>query len=209
MRHSQPCYNTAMNPNQPAPTVNNPLNAMGEREVNIFEVKRHPIGLLGMYISFGLLLVVVAAVAVIAPDILTDYDSAQIQKIGIAAFLVSAVFVGIFSVIAHVVYYGNRWVLTSDSLTQVTQPSLFNTQHSQLSLGNLEDVTAQQEGILAHMFNYGVLKVETAGEHSKFSFAYCPNPNAYAQKILVAREAFEQGEHYGSPAAPSQPTPTA
>lgn len=169
---------------------------MGQQEVNIFEVKRHPIGLLGMYISFGLLLIIVAVVAVIAPDILTDYDSAQIQKIGMATFLVSAVFVGIFSVIAHVVYYGNRWVLTSDSLTQVSQPSLFNTQHSQLSLGNLEDVTAQQEGILAHMFNYGLLKVETAGEHSKFSFPYCPNPNAYAQKILLAREAFEQGEQY-------------
>lgn len=59
-------------------------------------------------------------------------------------------------------------------------------------MGNLEDVTTEKTGIFPHMFNYGVLKCETAGERSKFMFSYCPNPDYYAQQILDARERFEQ-----------------
>ena len=180
---------------------------MVDGEVTIFNVQRHPFGLIGMYISFGLLLVIVAVVAMIAPGILTEYDSDLVKRIGVAALLVSAVFVGIFGFIAHIVYYGNRWILTSDSLTQINQHSLFDKQNSQLSLGNLEDISAHQDGILAHMFNFGMLKVETAGEHSKFFLTYCPRPNEYAQKILMAREAFERGEQYNNqPANPSHPS---
>src|SRR6202011_6093270 len=90
------------------------------------------------------------------------------------------------------IYWGNSWIVTSDSVTQVSQTSLFKRQSSQLSLIHLEDVTAEQNGVLAHMFNYGLLRVETAGERSKFTFTFCPNPNFYAREILAAREAFEQ-----------------
>ncbi len=71
---------------------------------------------------------------------------------------------------------------------------MFDKQSSQLSLGNLEDISAEQNGILTHMFNYGAVRVETAGERSKFFFNFCPNPNYYAQQILTARETFEQGK---------------
>jgi hypothetical protein len=87
----------------------------------------------------------------------------------------------------------------------VQQTALFNKQSSQLSLGNLEDVTVEQNGILTHMFNYGVIKAETAGERSKFTFRYCPNPNLYAQQILNAREQFEQSHRGGKqPLEPAQ-----
>lgn len=182
---------------------------MSEGETVIFSVKRHPIGLIGMYLSFAILLAIVGGLTVVAPDILTDYDADAVRNTGLIALLFTVFFVGLFSIIAHIVYYGNRWILTSDSLTQISQKSLFDKQNSQLSLANLEDISAHQDGILAHMFNYGLLKVETAGEHSKFSFIYCPDPNSYAQKILIAREAFEQGEHYKpQTSAPSvSPTP--
>lgn len=179
--------------NQQATSIKNPLSAMHEDEVIIFEVRRHVIGLFFMYLSFGLLLALVAVVAVMAPSLLSDYDTDMVRQISMTVFLVAFVFSAIFTFIGHIVYNGNRWILTSDSLTQVSQRSLFNRQNSQLSLANLEDVTVHQDGILAHMFNYGVLRAETAGERSKFSMLYCPNPNAYAQKILVAREDFEQG----------------
>jgi hypothetical protein len=40
------------------------------------------------------------------------------------------------------------------------------------------------------MFNFGTLKVETAGERSKFVFMYCPRPNEYARRILEIHESF-------------------
>lgn len=190
--------NNQTQPEQPA-NVHNPLSAMQQDEAIIFETRRHPIGLVFMYASFGLMLALVAVVAILAPNVLTDYDANTVRQISLTVFLVSFVFSAIFTFIGHVVYNGNRWILTSDSLTQVSQRSLFDRQNSQLSLANLEDVTVHQDGILAHIFNYGVLRAETAGERSKFSMIYCPNPNAHAQKILMAREAFEQnGGHMGN-----------
>jgi hypothetical protein len=72
----------------------------------------------------------------------------------------------------------------------VTQGSLFGAQVSALSFENLEDVTVSQRGILPHMFNYGTLNAETAGERSKFLFTYCPDPVEYARKIIDAKEKY-------------------
>jgi uncharacterized membrane protein YdbT with pleckstrin-like domain len=184
-----------MNPqNQPIQPVqvNNPLNVMQTGERNIFEVKRHPFGMIGMYITAGVMLIVLAVIVfAVLPTILSG-NSSQVISIGSIVLLVVLVMTGIFLAISHKVYWGNRWILTSDSLTQISQISLFDKQSSQLSLANLEDVTVIQDGILAHMFGFGTLKAETAGERSKFMFTLCPNPTYYAQQVLNAREQFEQ-----------------
>ena len=189
---------------------------MREKETVIFQIRRHPFGLVGIHIMAGLMLLITAVIIYgVLPHILKNVSTSNIVGIGTVVFLIMAALVFGFLAITHKVYWGNSWVLTSDSLTQVTQSSLFDKQSSQLSLGNLEDVTAEQNGIVAHMFNFGVLRVETAGERSKFVFPFCPNPNLYAQKVLGAREEFEQGKRepviYQQPpaptAAPSPETP--
>lgn len=194
-----------MNPQMPTPDntglppkkINNPLEAMQPGEQVICEIKRHPIGILSVYLMAGFILLFVAALTwVVGPQIFSGSRS-SVMAIGAIIFLLIACVVAGFVFIAHKVYWGNRWIVTSDSLTQITQISLFNKQSSQLSLGNLEDVTTEQHGIVAQLFKYGTLRVETAGERSKFMFPYCPNPNYYAQKILAARETFEQAHRGG------------
>lgn len=193
-----------MQPNTPDPTqpqttqkaIYNPLTAMREGEQVLFEIKRHPIGLVGVYATFGLLVVIAAVGAIAGPNLFPDFDSRLVSNIGLGFFLFAVVFAALFTYIARKVYYGNRWILTSDSITQVTQNSLFSKQSSQLGLDNLEDVSVEQNGILTHIFKYGVLRGQTAGEHGKFLFTYCPEPHTYAQQILVAREAFEHGEQH-------------
>lgn len=202
-----------MNPQaQETNPVINPLNSMQEGEQVIFEVHRHPIGMLGTYFVTGLILLVLAIVIfAAAPALLPDYKG-QILKFGSLGFLITLVLVLAFVWATHVIYWGNRWILTTASLTQILQFSLFNKQSSQLSLEDLEDVTAQTNGLLAKMFNFGILKVETAGERSKFTFLFCPEPETYAKKILVAREQYEEhrlieqrnqlvGSQAGAPAA--------
>jgi len=174
----------------------------------MFNIRRHPIGIIGVYVGAGIVLIVAAILCFVVPSSLVSNLSTQTKQMIDVGFLVVLVITMLMVLISTKVYWGNQWVLTTDSITQVSQTSLFNRQSSQLSLGNLEDVTAEQNGIFTHMFNYGILKVETAGERSKFSFAYCPNPNYYAQQILQAREAFEQGlaerEGYAVSRAPQQ-----
>lgn len=172
---------------------------MRDGEQNICQIRRHPIGMVGMYLACGFVVLIIAILAYgVAPHILTNYSKSQVAEIGTLILLSVAVVMAAYLFIAHIVYWGNRWILTTDSLTQVQQHSLFDKQSSQLSLGNLEDVTALQNGILAHMFNFGVLRAETAGERSHFVFMFCPNPTHYAQEILRAREDFEQGRRVAS-----------
>ena len=174
------------------PAVHNPLSVMQPGEQVICEINRHPVGILSIYIATGILVIFLAVLAfVVAPSVFSG-NRGQVTAIGSVVFLLVAILCCGFAFISNKVYWGNRWIVTSDSITQVTQRSLFDRQSSQLSLGNLEDVTAEQDGVLPHMFNYGRLRVETAGERSKFMFPYCPDPTRYAQQILNAREQFEQ-----------------
>ncbi|MDB5168923.1 MAG: hypothetical protein JWO41_279 [Candidatus Saccharibacteria bacterium] len=166
---------------------------MQQGEQTVAEIRRHPIGIISVYVVAGLVLAALAGIIFgLGPHVLTSYSHSQVIGMGAVAYAFIALLTVGFLFIANIVYWGNRWVITTDSITQITQTSLFNTQSSQLSLGNLEDISAEKNGILTHIFNYGVLKVETAGEHSKFQFIYCPDPNTYAQKVIAVREQFEQ-----------------
>ncbi len=185
--------------------VKNPLNVMQQGEQIVCEIKRHPIGILGIYFLTGFMLLILAIAVIVGPRFLSVDNRSQVTMIALAAYMFFAVLCLVFVFIANKVYWGNSWIVTSDSITQITQTSLFNKQSSQLSLGNLEDITAEQNGILAHMFKYGVLRAETAGERSKFMFLYCPNPNFYAQQVLGARERFEQGRRETETQPPSRP----
>jgi hypothetical protein len=67
---------------------------------------------------------------------------------------------------------------------------LFIRKVSRLSMANVEDVTAEQRGILATIFNYGTLTIQTAGTMENFIFTYCPRPNDFAHRVLEARQAY-------------------
>lgn len=201
----------------PKTRVDNTLAVTQSGERVIFNIRRHPIGILGIYVSAGILLIAAAVLCFIVPQHLSTSSGNRPVEIGGLVFMVIALVTAVFLLISTKVYWGNQWILTTDSITQVNQTSLFSRQSSQLSLSNLEDVTAEQNGALTHMFNYGLLKVETAGERSKFSFAYCPNPNYYARQVLIAREAFDQTiaaaerptAQPPAPPYPQDPLPTA
>lgn len=161
----------------------------GERVIG--ELKRHPFGILMIYAGAVVGMGVIAALAfTVLPGVIDkSNDSSIMGQVYIGLGLLVTLFVVILG-IATTVYWQNTWVITTDSITQVSQTSLFSRQVSQLSMDNLEDVTVDQNGILPHLFNFGTLKVESAGERSKFVFPYCPNPNRIARQILEVHESF-------------------
>jgi hypothetical protein len=188
-----------MNGNNHSPSaqnIYNPLEVMQPGEEVVCEIKRHPIGLLPAYLVSAILIVAAASAAILVPYYVDTLS--QQEKLGLllSSGLV-AVATLLYVYIATMVYTANRWIITSDSLTQIAQSGLTTTESSQLSLDDLEDITVEQNGILQLFFGFGTLHAETAGERSKFVFPYCPNPDDYARKILGAREAFEAKEKGG------------
>jgi hypothetical protein len=200
-------------PPEPQTPTPNPLSVMQPGERIIFELKRHPIGILTIYIATGLVLTVLGIMAfAIGPGLVSSANQGQVNTIVGGLFGFFTLLCLLFNFIATVVYWGNRWILTDDSITQISQASLFKKETSSLGLESLEDVTVEQYGILPHLFNYGTLKAETAGHRSKFVFNYAPNPNYYAQKILEAHEQENQeirqyGRDEDNPPPPSQQPP--
>ncbi len=182
-------------PVQPKRKDLHPMVVMQPGEQIVAKIKRHAFGIVSLYLIaiVGIVLAVSLAIFLL-PDMLNQTGTA-----GTGGSSMSMVYAGTAIVVAGLllvlgvatsVYWQNEWVVTTDSITQVSQNSLFNRQVSQLSMENIEDVTVNQNGILPHMFGFGTLVVETAGERSKFVFPYCPEPNEYARKILEAHEDF-------------------
>lgn len=158
-------------------------------------LKRHPIGIVSVYVGAAMGLLVAAGLAFfLVPHLAAQYNVAgDVLHIVYGVFGFLAVGMLLMVAVSSNVYWQNEWVVTTDSITEITQKSLLGRQVSELSMEHIEDVTVDQSGVLQHMFNFGTLKVETAGERSKFVFPYCPNPNQSARVILEARERFTNG----------------
>ncbi len=162
-------------------------------ETLIADVRRHPFGLFVLYfqitVALGLSLGIILFLLPGLSDTL-GIDSVALNSIA-AFFALIVISLGlIFTVLATRIYRSNQLIVSDKNVTQVLQIGLFNRKVSELSMGNVEDVTAQQSGIFPTLFHYGILRIETAGEQNNFTFIYCPNPNAYAKAILDARLQF-------------------
>lgn len=167
-----------------------PMVVLQPGETVVATIKRHPFGIVSLYAAaLGGISIAAILAFVLLPDLLDQLSGSASSVLYLGLIIVISLLVLILGV-ATTVYWQNQWVVTTDSITQITQNSLFGRQVSQLSMDNLEDVTVNQDGILPHMFGFGTLKVETAGERAKFVFTYCPHPNDYARQILEIHEKF-------------------
>lgn len=158
----------------------------------VTEIRKHPIGLMFIFVSGGLVSLVLLFLAGLSASInmeslVGDASSSVRLILGLMFFLL---FIGtvVATLISAWLYKSNVIFLTSEKIAQVLYVSLFNRKVSQLSIGDVQDVTVGQKGILAHMFNYGTLVIETAGEQSNYSFNYVPDPYVVSKQIVGAHE---------------------
>lgn len=174
---------------------------LSEGEYVIFAIKRHFIGLIEIWAVVILLAVLMllgvvyyAANPVLFSGILMRPED-QIPTAAALTIIVLFV-IGLFALggwIATYVYHGNRLFLTNESVHQVIRNSLFSTQEQTISLGNVEDASYQQHGILQYLLNYGNVRLSTEGEETTYSFSYAPNPKSEVNKLNAAVEAFKMG----------------
>lgn len=158
-------------------------------EIKVADIRRHFFGLFLIYLQVVVALALsLGLIVFLLPDVVGS--SATLNAV---LALVSLFMIGlglIFMALATKIYNANQLIVTDIHVTQVLQVGLFNRKVSELTMENVEDVTSEQGGVFPTIFNYGTLKVETAGEQNNFVFKYCPNPNAYAKALQDARAAY-------------------
>lgn len=162
---------------------------LDKNEEVLQEIRRHPLGAIGIYGAAGVsitLMLVLLYIAVSAEDVLLGLSDAGYGLLfgGLVAFI------AFISWVAIHVYNTNELVVTNENIIQVLQYSLFSRQVSQLNLAKIQDVSVDQLGLLSTFFNFGTIEIETAGEAANFRFTYTPNPNRVAKLIIEAHEDY-------------------
>lgn len=169
------------------PVIGNPLPVQ-EAQI-VVSVRKHIFGLVVLYVQaiFGLLAGVLLIVFLL-PSIVGK--GANVYAIASLALLLAITVIAVVLIVATIVYKRSQLIVTTKNITQVYQVGLFNRKISQLSLADVEDVSAEQKGVFPTIFNFGTLYVETAGEQANFHFDFCPNPNAVAKEVSTCEQAF-------------------
>ncbi|MNI85773.1 hypothetical protein D3C73_1427960 [compost metagenome] len=110
--------------------------------------------------------------------------------------LIIAVAFGGFAVIY--VYLANKFFLTNESVIQEVQFTLFSRHEQTVSLGNIEDASFRQEGMLQSILNYGSIRLSTEGDETTYRFKYVANPKEQIALLNNAVEAFKHGRPVGT-----------
>lgn len=166
-----------------------------KRELNddehlVMVIKKHPLGIVGIYLELAV--GIGAIVAMVMLGIFSFFaDGTHWSKslIVVGSIFVIAALV-FFMILIAVVYRKSQLLVTDKGVVQIIQRAPFNRAISRLSMANVEDVNVEQKGILASMFNYGTLVIQTAGREDNFIFSMCPNPDYYANQIIDTRQQY-------------------
>ncbi|MCA9332046.1 PH domain-containing protein [Candidatus Saccharibacteria bacterium] len=164
-------------------------------EVLLCEVRKHWFGLflvyaVGTFVSVVLIMVAVGS-AFLGGEASADTIGLSFSAIQMPIILlcfVSALLAAVGTAVGAFLYKSNVVLVTSEKLVQLLNITLFNRKISQLSIGDVQDVTVQQDGIFPHLFKYGTIVIETAGEQQNYRFTYTPFPYETAKMIVSSHE---------------------
>lgn len=175
---------------------------LSEGEYVISAVKRHPIGIIFIWlVTLVIVLLFVGLGAYVAADgggigssVTRDgqIDSGTQSLIILGTFFLSLLAVG-GGAIATYIYRQNNFYLTNESVIQYLQYSLFSKRQQTVSLGNIEDASYFQGGIIPHIFNYAQIRLSTEGDETTYRFSYTSNPSKQVALLNNAVEAFKLG----------------
>jgi hypothetical protein len=170
---------------------------LSQAEYVISAIRRHPIGLLSIWgvVGFFVLLVFVGLPLLATMTGITStlgLSANALAGLGMILLLLTIFFI-LGGIIATIVYNGNRFYLTNESVTQHIQTGLFSRKEQTISLTNIEDASFRQHGIVQSLLNYGSLRLSTQGDETTYRFNYVSNPQKQVALLNNAVEAFKNG----------------
>jgi len=79
--------------------------------------------------------------------------------------------------------YLDAWIVTDRRIIDIEQISLFHRNVSDFRIEKIQNIMVKEVGLVAHMFGYGTIIVETAGERIELRFDTIPNPGMVRDMI--------------------------
>jgi uncharacterized membrane protein YdbT with pleckstrin-like domain len=81
-------------------------------------------------------------------------------------------------------YYLDVDIVTNRRIVDIEQNGLFKRKISELSIDQVEDVSATVYGFFPTLLHFGDVDIQTAGSRPNFLFGYAPHPYSISKKIL-------------------------
>ncbi len=92
-------------------------------------------------------------------------------------------------------WYFNVYLITDERIIDIDFYSLIYKHISEAKIDRIQDISYSQGGIVQAMFNYGTVRIQTAGEVPEIAFESVPQPARIA-KILNQLMLQEEQENY-------------
>jgi uncharacterized membrane protein YdbT with pleckstrin-like domain len=97
----------------------------------------------------------------------------------------------LFGFMIWIDYYYDIWIITSERIINIEQKGMFTRKASELRFQKIQDVTTEVVGFLETIFNYGDVKVQTAGTEEEFIFCTVSDPYAVKNVIMELQKKSE------------------
>ncbi len=170
---------------------------LSEHEYVIMAVKRHPIGLIFIWLSevtVIILVILMLGLAWLKPSLLVNGLGISVNFQALALFsLLLIVLMLTIGMVSTSIYRDNKFYLTNESIIEHVRTGLFARRENSISLGSVEDVSFSQQGILQYTFNYGSIRLATVGEETTYRFTNVVNPRSQIATLTQAVENFKNG----------------
>lgn len=80
-------------------------------------------------------------------------------------------------------WFFNIYIVTNERVVDIDFVQLLYKQFSEARLAKIQDLSYKTSGLLAALFNYGDVSIQTAGELPNFEFEAVPRPESVVQTI--------------------------
>lgn len=114
---------------------------------------------------------------------------------GMVFSLLAFWYMGLFTYtfINFLYWYFNVYIVTNQRIVDVDWYSLVNREVNVSQIAKIQDITANQVGVLSGIFDYGHVFIQTAGTEPNFEYSNVPHPQLVARKLQELLEAATEG----------------
>ena len=89
-------------------------------------------------------------------------------------------------------YFFDIWIITSERIINIEQKGMFARKASELRFQKIQDITTEVSGFMPTIFNYGDVRIQTAGENEEFIFRTIPDPYNIKNIIMSLQKQTEE-----------------
>jgi len=117
----------------------------------------------------------------------TSYFMNVLTKSGVSIFILFTI---LFVYISWLINYLNFNLVTNQHLVAIDQLMLFSRKISELTLEDIQDVSATQHGFFQSIFHYGDVIVQTAGEKPNFTLEKIGDPYEMSRQVMEIKDKY-------------------